>query len=690
LPADRCSYTSTIAPRGSQPPSSTTLCNAPAPAVLIPPIWRPVGTEPMRKRHGASICLCSTLVPTLLDLRPSSPPGTGAAAPSPTTLKTRGRATAHSARWVRHVNAYGKAATGSSSRDAQAASMRARANADEVPPTRFLHPALRELFNETIAIHPTAFEDTDPDTNELVFIGSKTEMALLKFAKELGWADYKKTREAADIVQMVPFSSSRKAMGAVVKLGDGSARATYVTVTRGGDASEPAGVETREIDDLARDNVSRATIFYANQMLRAIMLCYRDFESWPPAGASYTADDEVEYEDLARDLTLIAITGIEDPLREGVREAVANCFKAGVTVKIIFSEGGPIMEGPVFRKLNDQELLEAVPRLQDKKLLVEKLRELGEIVGVTGDGTNDGPALKTADVGFSMGITGTEAAKEASDIILMDDNLALIVKAIIWGGCMNDVVHKFLQLSTNVRPSWWLLFRPLHRRRSGLLSAVQLLWIDIIMDTFAVLALATDPASPVLLDRSLHRSDTLSVNHSYLHSQSSRHFGLASSMTSLYSRHERDHERDREEARTQPTLPPSGHLGLPPTPLYIARLPGVSVGDGDGASEMERDRVSRPKGSRAPSPAGRVPQSNYRSTDHSSSLSNTPPLNGVTNGAARGSREALTHRRQAVVAHASEDMGADADAGADAEVGADANADADLLDAVDAAEANNF
>ncbi|KAH9831589.1 calcium-translocating P-type ATPase [Rhodofomes roseus] len=414
---------------------------------------------------------------------------------------------------------------------------------DQSEMNRFLHPALRELFNEAIAINSTAFEDTDPDTNELVFIGSKTEMALLKFAKELGWADYKKTREAADIVQMIPFSSSRKAMGVVVKLGDGRCRlylkgaseilarkcTSYVTVTRGGDASESAGVETREIDDLARDNVSRTIIFYANQTLRAITLCYRDFESWPPAGASYTADDEVEYEDLARDLTLIAITGIEDPLREGVREAVADCFKAGVTVKMctgdnvltarsialqcgIFSEGGLIMEGPVFRKLNDQELLEAVPRLQvlarsspeDKKLLVEKLRELGEIVGVTGDGTNDGPALKTADVGFSMGIAGTEVAKEASDIILMDDNFASIVKAIMWGRCVNDAVRKFLQfqLSTNVTAVVVTFVSAVaSASESSVLSAVQLLWINIIMDTFAALALATDPASPALLDR---------------------------------------------------------------------------------------------------------------------------------------------------------------------------------------------
>ena len=170
------------------------------------------------------------------------------------------------------------------------------------------------------------------------------------------------------------------------------------------------------------------------------------------------------------------------------------------------------MEGPFFRQLNDMEMLDVIPRLQvlarsspeDKKILVEKLKSLGEIVGVTGDGTNDGPALKTADVGFSMGIAGTEVAKEASDIILMDDNFSSIVKAIMWGRCVNDAVRKFLQfqVSTNVTAVVITFVTAVaSSTETSALSAVQLLWINIIMDTFAALALATDPASEALLDR---------------------------------------------------------------------------------------------------------------------------------------------------------------------------------------------
>ena len=241
------------------------------------------------------------------------------------------------------------------------------------------------------------------------------------------------------------------------------------------------------------------------------------------------ASFQVSYDNLAFDLTLIGITGIEDPLRDGVREAVAKCHMAGVTVKMctgdnvltarsialqcgIFTEGGIIMEGPFFRQLSELEMLDVVPRLQvlarsspeDKKILVEKLKSLGEIVGVTGDGTNDGPALKTADVGFSMGIAGTEVAKEASDIILMDDNFSSIVKAIMWGRCVNDAVRKFLQfqVSTNVTAVVITFVTAVaSASETSVLSAVQLLWINIIMDTFAALALATDPASESLLDR---------------------------------------------------------------------------------------------------------------------------------------------------------------------------------------------
>ncbi|KAJ6513357.1 Ca-transporting ATPase [Mycena sanguinolenta] len=408
-----------------------------------------------------------------------------------------------------------------------------------------LSPQLRELCNAAIAINSTAFQDKSPDTGELVFVGSKTETALLQFAHDLEWADFKATRDAAIVVQMIPFSSERKAMGVVVRTPGGQYRlylkgaseilskkcVRHVVVHKEGPGSSSSTeeIETAAIDELANDNITRTTIFYANQMLRTIALCYRDLESWPPRDADHDEQNEISYDDLARDLTLIGIVGIEDPLRPGVAEAVKKCQMAGVAIKMctgdnvltarsiatqcgIFTPGGVIMEGPVFRELSVEEKIEIVPRLQvlarsspnDKEVLVNTLKHIGEIVGVTGDGTNDGPALKSAHVGFSMGVTGTEVAKEASDIILMDDNFASIVKAIIWGRCVNDAVRKFLQfqVSTNVTAVVITFVSAVaSSQETSVLSAVQLLWINIIMDTFAALALATDPASESLLNR---------------------------------------------------------------------------------------------------------------------------------------------------------------------------------------------
>ena len=166
---------------------------------------------------------------------------------------------------------------------------------------------LKELMNHSIAINSTAFEDRDPETQELVFVGSKTETALLKFAKQNGWQGYKHIRESSDIVQMVPFSSERKAMGVVVRLRQGHYRlylkgaseiltkrcSSHIIVHKPGEGRADEPIETKEIDALASDNISRTTIFYANQTLRTIALCYRDFDVWPPKGARFTSPDEV-------------------------------------------------------------------------------------------------------------------------------------------------------------------------------------------------------------------------------------------------------------------------------------------------------------------------------------------------------------------------------------------------------------
>ncbi|KAH9033383.1 calcium-translocating P-type ATPase [Lactarius pseudohatsudake] len=406
---------------------------------------------------------------------------------------------------------------------------------------------LKDLFNAAIAINSTVFEGVDPESGSPVFIGSTTETGLLGFAKELGWPDYKDIRDSANIIQMIPFSSDRKFMGCVVRLADGGHRlyvkgasevlarkcTRHVVAYRANEASGSNEVETASIGEMEEDNISHTIAFYASQSLRTIALCYRDSPCWPPQGARLLGKDEamgqVDYDDLTTDLTLICIAAIEDPLRSGVREAVADCGKAGVRVKMctgdnvltarsiaqqcgIYTPGGIVMEGPRFRTLSPGVMKAIVPRLQvlarsspeDKRILVKTLKELGEVVGVTGAGTDDGPALKAAHVGFFMGVAGVELAKEASDIILIDDNFSSIFKAIMWGRCANDSVLKFLQFqvsayfTTVVIMIVWALASS---SENPILGAVQLLWINIIMGTFATLALTTDPTSSVLLDR---------------------------------------------------------------------------------------------------------------------------------------------------------------------------------------------
>lgn len=239
--------------------------------------------------------------------------------------------------------------------------------------------------------------------------------------------------------------------------------------------------------------------------------------------------------------TMLAIVGIEDPLRPGVTEAVAACKKAGVFVRMvtgdnimtakaigtkcgIYQKGyGYAMEGAKFRTLSTEEMDRILPRLQvlarssptDKQLLVGRLKELGETVAVTGDGTNDGPALKMADVGFSMGIAGTEVAKEASSIILMDDNFASIVKAMMWGRAVNDSVKKFLQfqLTVNVTAvALAFISAVADGNEQSVLTAVQLLWVNLIMDTLAALGLATEEPTEEILDRPPQGKDSALIS----------------------------------------------------------------------------------------------------------------------------------------------------------------------------------
>lgn len=402
----------------------------------------------------------------------------------------------------------------------------------------------KKLIVQSIAINSTAFEGEQDGA--ATFIGSKTETALLQLAKDhLGLQSLAEARANEQVVHMVPFDSARKFMAAVIKIhgasSDGSGR--YRVMLKG--ASEillkfcttQVDVQSKAMDEgavdantapLARETIESCIESYAKKSLRTIGLVYKDFEQWPPAEATIREDGQVDFDSLLNGLTFIGVVGIQDPVRPGVPDAVRKAQHAGVTVRMVTGDNvitaqaiatecgiynkGIIMEGPEFRRLSEQELDKVLPTLQvlarsspeDKRILVSRLKALGETVAVTGDGTNDAPALKAADVGFSMGISGTEVAKEASAIILMDDNFTSIITALKWGRAVNDAVQKFLQFQITVNITAVILafitamYDP---HMEPVLKAIQLLWVNLIMDTFAALALATDPPTEKILNR---------------------------------------------------------------------------------------------------------------------------------------------------------------------------------------------
>ncbi|GJC92986.1 calcium-translocating P-type ATPase [Colletotrichum higginsianum] len=390
---------------------------------------------------------------------------------------------------------------------------------------RVLPSEVKELLKTAFVLNSTAIETSERSR----FVGSSTETALLKFALDhLGLGSLDEERANGNIVQVIPFDASRKWMAVIVKLGDGRHRmlvkgAAEVVLAR---CTEIVRDPTTSNDavEITPDQIQtldKKILSYARRSLRVVSIAYRDFDDWP-------LQESPQLNSLPG-LVFFGAFGMRDPLRPEVIESVRHCQSAGVFVRMvtgdnfftaiaiasecgIYTAGGIAMDGPTFRKLSPTQLDLVVPRLQvlarsspdDKLRLVSHLKSLDEIVAVTGDGTNDALALKAADVGFSMGISGTEVAKEASAIVLMDDNFASIAKAISWGRAVNDAAKKFLQFQFTINVSAGILTvisALVGGTESSVFSVVQLLWINLIMDTFAALALGTDFPTPDLLKR---------------------------------------------------------------------------------------------------------------------------------------------------------------------------------------------
>ncbi|XP_071188266.1 plasma membrane calcium-transporting ATPase 1 isoform X2 [Salvelinus alpinus] len=374
-------------------------------------------------------------------------------------------------------------------------------------------------------------------------VGNKTECALLGFANDLK-RDYQAIRNEIPeekLYKVYTFNSCRKSMSTVLKNADGSFRmfskgASEILLKKCSKLLTASG-ETKVFRPRDREDMVKKVIEpMASEGLRTICLAYRDF---PVSEGEPDWDQE---NDILTSLTCVCVVGIEDPVRPEVPDAIKKCQRAGITVRMvtgdnintaraIASKCGILqpgdeflcMEGKEFnRRIRnekgeiEQERIDKIwPKLRvlarssptDKHTLVKGIidstvLEQRQVVAVTGDGTNDGPALKKADVGFAMGIAGTDVAKEASDIILTDDNFSSIVKAVMWGRNVYDSISKFLQFQLTVNVVAVIVaFTGACITQDSPLKAVQMLWVNLIMDTFASLALATEPPTESLLLR---------------------------------------------------------------------------------------------------------------------------------------------------------------------------------------------
>uniref|UniRef100_A0A8C9QYM8 Calcium-transporting ATPase n=1 Tax=Scleropages formosus TaxID=113540 RepID=A0A8C9QYM8_SCLFO len=371
-------------------------------------------------------------------------------------------------------------------------------------------------------------------------VGNKTECGLLGLVLELK-RDYQPIRNQIPeekLYKVYTFNSVRKSMSTVIKLPDGSFRmyskgASEIVLKKCSrilnETGEPRGFRPRDRDEMVKKVIEPM----ACDGLRTICVAFRDF----PANPEPDWDNEG---DILNDLTAICVVGIEDPVRPEVPDAIRKCQRAGITVRMVTGDNlntaraisikcGIIHPGEDFLCIDGKETLRNLrfpfveqeridkvwPKLRvlarssptDKHTLVKgiidsTLVDQRQVVAVTGDGTNDGPALKKADVGFAMGIAGTDVAKEASDIILTDDNFSSIVKAVMWGRNVYDSISKFLQFQLTVNVVAVIVaFTGACITQDSPLKAVQMLWVNLIMDTFASLALATEPPTETLLMR---------------------------------------------------------------------------------------------------------------------------------------------------------------------------------------------
>lgn len=390
---------------------------------------------------------------------------------------------------------------------------------------------IKEIIAEGIAANSTAH--LDEGTNGVKVLGNPTEGALLLWLADQG-VDYAELRNRAHVVEQLTFSTERKYMATVVDSPLLNHRVVYV---KGAPeyvmnfCSQMVTAQGLVPMESSRPGVEAKLLQYQNQAMRTLGFAYALVGPDEPYFMAGHLSPHIH-------LTFLGVTAIADPVRKEVPEAVAECLNAGIKVKIVTGdtpatareiarqislwkpEDGDrnIITGTEFANLSDKELLERIPDLKviararpmDKERLVKLLQSQDEVVAVTGDGTNDAPALNAAQVGLSMG-DGTSVAKEASDITIIDNSFGSITKAVLWGRSLYRNIQKFIlfQMTINVAACLIVLLGAFLGTESPL-TVTQMLWVNLIMDTFAALALASlPPDERVMRDKPRHLNDNI-------------------------------------------------------------------------------------------------------------------------------------------------------------------------------------
>jgi Ca2+-transporting ATPase len=430
------------------------------------------------------------------------------------------------------------------------------AMADELPVICLMHgetsPCSPDQFKPldwmilNAAVNSTA--NLEKREGKQIPIGNSTEGALLLWLSGGAWLDhvtidYRELRTRFPSVYQVHFSSERKRMTTVARIGKrpiALVKGAVEWLVERSSHYQTASGDIRAWTPEARTAVHDQLMDAARHAMRALAFAFKLLPS------DRVLDDETLHErrdSLEQELVFVGLVAICDPVRADVRDALDQCRRAGLEVKMLTGDNAEtaraisaeiglldkpeaaVLTSREFNALEDGPLKERLGNLRvlaraqplDKFRLVRLLQEQNEVVAVTGDGTNDAPALKKADVGLAMGITGTEVAKEASKIVLLDDSFATIVKAVHWGRALYENIQRFVQFQLTINVSALVIaFLGPFLGVKPPFTILQLLWINVIMDTFASIALCSEPPRPGLMKLPPKRRDESILTRSML------------------------------------------------------------------------------------------------------------------------------------------------------------------------------